>query len=306
MGEPYTFQMQNYTDYFNLQPSQVKGRANTAVEFHKRYLYNKIYSVFDFTIPKEWDLNWFRFWLFKYGSIAVLYTKEFGWVSQPYGVTELNLYYNPKKILVNNQFIKNKTGIVGINCGIVNLFDDFFGIDDLVTKYAEMLAQIDKDINVNLMNANVSLVYEAESKKEADAIKEAYGIATTGVPLVTINRDLMEHKKLTTLMDVGGNYIVDKLLNARRTIINAFLTEVGINNANSDKRERLITSEVNANNDETEAMVSIMYRNIKSAMERINKIADLKLDVAYHFNYTDKGEEENEDATTNIMGDVSI
>lgn len=287
MNEPYTFQMQNYTDFFNLQPSQVKGRANTAVEYHKRYLYNKIYSLFDFTIPKEWDLNWFRFWLFRYGSIAVLYTKEFGWVAQPYGVTELNVYYNPKKILVNNQFISNKTGIVDVNCGIVHLFDDFFGIDDLVTKYAEMLAQIDKDININLMNANVSLVYEAESKKEADAIKEAYGTATTGMPLVTINRDLMNSKKLTSLIDVGANYIVDKLLNARRTIINAFLTEVGINNANAEKKERLITSEVNANNDETESIVSVMYGNIKASMERINTISDLKLDVAYHFNYND-------------------
>lgn len=285
MNEPYTFQMQNYTDFFNLQPSQVKGRANTAVEYHKRYLYNKIYSLFDFTIPKEWDLNWFRFWLFRYGSIAVLYTKEFGWVAQPYGVTELNVYYNPKKILVNNQFISNKTGIVDVNCGIVHLFDDFYGIDDLVTKYAEMLAQIDKDININLMNANVSLVYEAESKKEADAIKEAYGTATTGMPLVTINRDLMNSKKLTSLIDVGANYIVDKLLNARRTIINAFLTEVGINNANAEKKERLITSEVNANNDETESIVSVMYGNIKASMEHINTISDLKLDVAYHFNY---------------------
>lgn len=297
MNEPYTFQMQNYTDFFNLQPSQVKGRANTAVEYHKRYLYNKIYSLFDFTIPKEWDLNWFRFWLFRYGSIAVLYTKEFGWVAQPYGVTELNVYYNPKKILVNNQFISNKTGIVDVNCGIVHLFDDFFGIDDLVTKYAEMLAQIDKDININLMNANVSLVYEAESKKEADAIKEAYGTATTGMPLVTINRDLMNSKKLTSLIDVGANYIVDKLLNARRTIINAFLTEVGINNANAEKKERLITSEVNANNDETESIVSVMYGNMKASMEKINTISDLKLDVAYHFNYNveEKGERKWQD-----------
>lgn len=298
MNEPYTFQMQNYTDFFNLQPSQVKGRANTAVEYHKRYLYNKIYSLFDFTIPTEWDLNWFRFWLFRYGSIAVLYTKEFGWVAQPYGVTELNVYYNPKKILVNNQFISNKTGIVDVNCGIVHLFDDFFGIDDLVTKYAEMLAQIDKDININLMNANVSLVYEAESKKEADAIKEAYGTATTGMPLVTINRDLMNSKKLTSLIDVGANYIVDKLLNARRTIINAFLTEVGINNANAEKKERLITSEVNANNDETESIVSVMYGNIKTSMEKINTISDLKLDVAFHFHYnvdddTEREEKEN-------------
>lgn len=291
MDSPIMYQQQELINYFNLQPSEVKGRCNTATEFHKRYLYTKVYSTLKFTIPESWDMNFFRFWLFRYGSIGVIYTKEFGWVAQPYSVDELQLYYNPRKITVYNQFIKKpKTGMIGINAGIIRIMDDYFGLDDIVTKYAEMLAQIDRSINVNLMNCNVTALFEADSKKQADEVKEAYGDATTGKPLVVINKDVMNGKQITTLLpNVGNNYIVDKLLTARRTIINAFLTEIGIRNANYEKKERLNSAEVSENNDETKAIVSVIYDNIKSCMAQINKISDLGLDVTLRYDYMDEG-----------------
>ena len=53
MDAPIMYQQQELINYFNLQPSEVKGRANTATDFHKRYLYTKIYSTPKFTIPEN-------------------------------------------------------------------------------------------------------------------------------------------------------------------------------------------------------------------------------------------------------------
>ena len=239
-------------------------------------------------------MDFFRFWLFRYGSIAVIYTNEFGWVAQPYSVDELSLYYNPRKITVHNQFIKKpKTGIIGINAGIIHIMDDYFGLDDIVTKYAEMLAQIDRSINVNLMNCNVTAFFEADSKKQAEEVKEAYGDATTGKPLVVVNKEVMNGKQITTLLpNVGNNYIVDKLLTARRCIINAFLTEIGIRNANYEKKERLNSAEVEENNDETKAIITVIYENVKKCMETINAFSGLGLDVELRYDYTEREESE--------------
>ena len=294
MDTPIMYQQQELINYFNLQPSEVKGRANTATEFHKRYLYTKVYSTLKLTIPESWDMNFFRFWLFRYGSIAVIYTNEFGWVAQPYSVDELQLYYNPRKITVYNQFIKKpKTGIIGINAGIIRIMDDYYGLDDIVTKYAEMLAQIDRSINVNLMNCNVTAFFEADSKKQAEEVKEAYGDATTGKPLVVVNKEVMNGKQITTLLpNVGNNYIVDKLLTARRSIINAFLTEIGIRNANYEKKERLNSAEVEENNDETNAIITVIYENVKKCMETINAFSGLGLDVELRYDYTEREESE--------------
>lgn len=294
MDAPIMYQQQELINYFNLQPSEVKGRCNTATEFNKRYLYTKVYSTLKFTIPENWDMNFFRFWLFRYGSIGVIYTKEFGWVAQPYSVDELQLYYNPRKITVYNQFIKKpKTGIIGINAGIIRIMDDYFGLDDIVTKYAEMLAQIDRSINVNLMNCNITAFFEADSKKQADEVKEAYGDATNGKPLVVVNKEVMNGKQITTLVpNVGNNYIVDKLLTARRSIINAFLTEIGIRNANYEKKERLNSAEVEENNDETKAIITVIYENVKKCMETINAFSGLNLDVELRYDYTEREEAE--------------
>lgn len=289
MNAPILFHQQELINYFNLQPSEVKGRANTDVELHKRYLYSKVYSTLKFKLPENWAMNYFRFWLFRYGSIAVIYTKEFGWIAQPYSVEELNLYYNPKRIIVYNQFIKSpKKGVIGINSGIIRLMDDFFGLDDIITKYAVMLSQIDRSINVNLMNCNVTSLFEAESKKQADELKEVYGEATSGKPFVVVNNNVMKGKQITTLLpNVGNNYIVDKLLTARRTIINAFLTDIGIRNANYEKKERLNSAEVDENNDETKAIITVIFETVKKCMDDINKISNLGLDVTLRYDYNE-------------------
>ena len=292
---------QSAMSYWNMQPSQVKGRYNAGTEYHKRYLYNKLFSRFNFTLPAEWDLNFFRFYLFRCGSIAVIYTNEYGWVAQPYGIVKLNLYYNPSEITVFNQFFRSdKKGIIGKNAEIIHLFDDYFGFDDLVTRYAEVLAQIDRTINVNLMNANVTMFFPAQSKKQSDEIKEAYAVATTGQPFVTINKDAMGGEELEPLFGkVKDNYIVDSLLEARRNIVNQFLTEVGIANANTDKKERLITDEVNQNNDETQAIISVAYANLKKCFEKVNAISGLGLKVELK-----EGDDDN--AETNTNGDAEL
>lgn len=280
-------------DYFNIQPSMVKGRANIGVAYEKRYLWNLIYSKFRFTLPKEWEVNFFRFWLFQAGSIGVIYTKEYGWICNPYGIIKRALYYKPSEIEVYNEWLKApKRGIIGINAGIIHCMDDYFGLDDLVTRYAEKLSQIDRSIDVNLMNCNVTAFFQASNKKQADTIKEAYGRASSGEPLIVVNRDVMQGEMLQPfLQHVANTYIVDKLQVEKRMVINEFLTKVGIKNANYDKKERLNSQEVEANDEEVESIVSIILENIRAGMEEINAISGLGLSVELtDFN----GGEENE------------
>lgn len=287
--EPIGWLEQSMSDYFNMQPSAVKGEANDAVAFNRRYLFNKIFSVFKFKLPKEWAINFFRFWLFEFGSLGVIYTKEFGWIMNPYSVKKLDLYHQPAVIEVTNHALKtSKTGVIGVNAGIIRLMDDYFGVYDLVNKYAVELAQIDKAANINLMNCNVSLLFEADSKKQAEEIKEAYAKATEGNPLVVVNKDVLGGESIKPMFNgAGSQYIVDKLLSARRTIVNNFLTEIGIRNANYDKKERLNSMEVSENNDETRALVSVIFDSLKDSFERINAISGLGLEVELRYNYNE-------------------
>lgn len=306
MDFPMDYKTQSFMDYFNQQPAQVKGVWNADTEYNKRYLWYQIYSCYNFDLPESITQSWFRYWLFQFGSIAVIYTKEYGWIAYPYSIEKLDLYYQPKQILVTSPFLKDsKTGIIGKNCEIVKILDDYYSLSDLVTRYATQLSSIDKAVSVALMNTNVAFVFGAEDKKQADTIKEAYAKATQGNPLVTVNKNTIGDGIQPFFPSVKNNFIVNDLLQAKRTVVNEFLTKIGINNANYDKKERLNTDEVNQNNDEIKSIISVIYDNISRSFDRLNTISngELRLKVSYAYNY-DKGGDDI--AAANTMGNLPV
>ena len=228
MQMPITYEQNSMYSYWAQQPSSVQGQNNSAVLYEKRYLYQLIFSRFKFGLPKDWDLNFFRYWLFSWGSIAVMYTREYGWICAPYSVSQINMYWNPKEIVVTNSYLTNpKYGVIGVNSGIIKLFDDYGGMDDIVRHYAVKLAQIDRSIDVNLMNSNVTMYFEARNKKHAQEIKDLYAQSTQGEPLVVANESVTKGKQIDTLYkDIKTQYIVNDLLQSKRTIINEFLTKI--------------------------------------------------------------------------------
>lgn len=291
--QPITFNELNAADYFNLQPSCVKGSANIATLKAERYLWNLIYSGFEFELPKAWAIGWFRFWLFHSGVIGVSYTgrkDDLEYICGPFAVKSIDYQYRPLQAeMINTQITTPVNCVRGVNFGYIQILDDMFGLWEIVREYAEKLAQVDKAIDINLMNCNVAKAFPAENRKDADTIKEAYGRATAGEPFIVINKKYFDEdgaSKIVNLFgDVKSDYIAGDLWNLKRDIINEFLTKIGIRNANYDKRERLNSQEVSENNDETKALITIMYENIKRGMEEIKKFADIPLSVKLRYDY---------------------
>lgn len=271
--------------YFNLQPADVKGPINPATDFWERYLLTMLYSVFEFAIPKYWNLAYFRALLFMSGSMVIVWSDEYkSWIFSHYGVTKVGLYYTPLEFIVQNQFLTRPIECVrGEDCELVFAMDDRFGIMDIVRKYATQLAQIDGLIQQNLMVSHTGYVFMAKSKKAADTIKEAFGRNTIGEPLVAIGEDNAtpgkDHLLESFSPNVAGNYITDELLLARRNVLNTFLSLIGIPTANYDKKERLTRTEVERNNTESQAIVDVILANIQECFRKVNLISGLQLSV---------------------------
>ena len=79
--------------------------------------------------------------------------------------------------------------------------------------------------------------------------------------------------------NIGQNYIVTDILADMRKIEAMFHTDVGIPNANTDKRERMITDEVNANNVETITRVELWMEELKKSAERTNEMFGTDISV---------------------------
>ena len=92
--------------------------------------------------------------------------------------------------------------------------------------------------------------------------------------LVKKKLDLMDIK----IDDLSVPYVADKLLEDKKKIENELLTLFGLNNV-TDKKERLIVDEANANNDYINRNVDLLYKNRKLACDKINEKFGLNINV---------------------------
>ena len=99
-----------------------------------------------------------------------------------------------------------------------------------------------------------------------------------GEPAVFVNGDAV-NKENFFFNNVKQNFVGEEIQRLKRMIQNDFLTEIGLNNANLDKRERMIQSEVDANNEEIQNNVQLWLDNIREGFRVANDLYGLGLKV---------------------------
>ena len=70
--------------------------------------------------------------------------------------------------------------------------------------------------------------------------------------------------------------------------MNNFLTEIGIKNANISKKERLNTEEVEANDEEVSAIITVCFENIKQGFETVKEKTGIELSIDLRNDYKEK------------------
>ena len=285
-GAPY------YYNYINAEtsqvtPSTVHVKDSGLCRYFTKYLLQKAMSVFEWDLPETWNKDYFLYVLYCWGYVAVVNTDKFGVIPQGCGLKGYDVFYAPTHAVIANPLL---SGIleprIGTQCELLKLQPDFSGILDLVGHYAEQMALASQSVSVNLLNSKLSYVFTAKTKALAESLKKMYDQIASGEPAVVIDSRLKnaadgEETWKSFEQNVGGNYIVTDLLADLRKIEAMFDTEIGIPNANTDKRERLIQDEVNANNIETFSKCAMWLENLQDACKRVNDMFGLSIAVRW-------------------------
>lgn len=285
-GAPY------YYNYINAEtsqvtPSTVHVKDSGLCRYFTKYLLQKAMSVFEWDLPETWNKDYFLYVLYCWGYVAVVNTDKFGVIPQGCGLKGYDVFYAPTHAVIANPLL---SGIleprIGTQCELLKLQPDFSGILDLVGHYAEQMALASQSVSVNLLNSKLSYVFTAKTKALAESLKKMYDQIASGEPAVVIDSRLKnaadgEETWKAFEQNVGGNYIVTNLLADLRKIEAMFDTEIGIPNANTDKRERLIQDEVNANNVETYSKCAMWLENLQDACKRVNDMFGLSISVRW-------------------------
>ena len=262
-------------DFFAQKPADVDGVMNTSAYYYRLYLLKKLFGRFTFEkIPDGWDEDYMLETLFLNGFFTVCDTSA-GVLPLKCGLTGINVFEKPTQIIVANPVLGNFERTIDVDCVVVQLQPNYEGVYPMINRYATMLAMCDSSIAVNLMNTKGTFLFGAANKAQAETLKQMYDKIASGEPAVFVGDGL--NKESFYLIPAKQNFIADDVQILKRKIINEFLTEIGINNSNLDKRERLTDNEVEANDQEVISNIQCWIDNITWGIRKVNQMFGLDI-----------------------------
>lgn len=260
-------------EFFSRKPKDVDGVLNTSAVYYKEYLLKKLFGRFTFeNIPDSWDLDYMLESLFLDGYFCITDTAA-GVVPLKCGLTGINIYNHPTTAVIANPVLGNFERLIDVDCAVVQLQASYKGVYNLINRYSVLLAMCDSSISVNLMNTKATFIFGATSKAQAETFKTLYDKISCGEP-ATFIKDGLNPEDLF-IIPAKQNFVAEDVEILKRKIVDEFLTEIGINNANLDKRERLTDDEVNANDDEVLANIQHWIDNVSKGIKRANALFNL-------------------------------
>ena len=279
---------------FGQKPNKVEGQLAARTEYYKWVLINKLKGLFEIECPELWDTDYFLEVLLLEGKIAITDTTA-GVLPLRCAAHGINAFERSTDLTIANPVLGTFDRRIDENAVLMYLFDNrhFMSFLPTVMLYAQKLASCDSAIEVNLINTKVAYVFDCVDKKQADEAKLIYDKITAGEPAVFYHST--SGMNIQDKMQFFGNnvknvYVADLVQAEKRDIYNEFLTQVGINNAAQEKKERLLVDEVNSNNDELQINMNYCYANIKKAVKKANAMFP-GLNLSVKLPFIDKLEE---------------
>lgn len=147
-----------------------------------------------------------------------------------------------------------------------------------VRMFAQRLYNLDRIIDVNA-NAQKTPILVQGTEKQRLTLLNLYKEYDGNAPVIfgDKNLDLNALKVLST----GAPYVADKLYQLKTQIWNEALTYLGISNLNIQKKERLVTDEVQRNQGGTIASRYSRLESRRQAAVKINNMFGTNIEVNY-------------------------
>lgn len=306
-GAPFLY------DYINCYNTRAKPStmhvANTGLSnFFRRYLLQKAMSPFRFTLPEWWAENYFLYTLYVEGRVAVVRTDVYGPICQSCQLGGYNVFYQPSFITIGNPLIRYTTNpIIGKDCEIIRLQPDYGGIYDIVSYYGDLMALCAQAGGVNIFNSHLSYILTARNKPQADSLKSIVDKVTSGEAAVVVDSALTAKDGSLPInmfaQNLRNNFIAPELFDMLQNLERMFDQAVGLPNANTLKKERMVVDEVAANNFSTISKLGIWFDQLKKDCAKVRDMFNIEIDVEWR-----EGAKNNDvdGGGTSELGPVSI
>lgn len=275
-----------YAPHFGVPPKRTRGQHDIDIvrleRMYLRVLQELAVNRFKWVgLPDSVNERFLEYTLMRRGLVVMYFDTDYDeyLALQGAGAGPLNMYDDPTSFRVtgNSTFVGktvDASDCVPIWANVLRVPDW-----DIILTYAKKLAGIDRTIDINLRNARRSRVIVTDETGQLSA-QNINNQIDSGSPVITVNNTgyaMMEH---WTAFDLGIH--PDQIVNlqtSRQRIWNECMGLMGINFANQDKRERLVSAEVGANDEQIDSMKNVILAERQRAVRQMNDKFGLSVDI---------------------------
>lgn len=262
-----------------------KSVAQMANNLTFSYYYYKLMliarSLFKWNdLPNNMDERWIEKYLFNSGKCIFYKDPNMGYMvaglAQQGGI---NCYGDPTTVypVAENYVYRGEQLINNDNCYIIRNNDLMLPEFPIVRQYAFKLTNIDRAIDVNIEAQKTPTIVRCSDKQRL-SLKNAINQRKDNEPVIW-TADNSNITDLISTLELNPPMVFKDLQIQKHMILNEVFTDFGINNANMDKKERMVANEVEANNEQVKASEDVMLKVREEACKQINRIFGTNISV---------------------------
>lgn len=274
--------MNDYNNYQLIGYKSIAKALNDRIVtdyFYRLMLISKALFKWE-NLPNGIDEKWIERYLFTEGACLFYKDEKLGFMVTKMGDNgPLNYYDEPTKVFpyATNYIYEGPQLENNVNCVIIRNNDDMLPTAPTIQLYAYQLTNISRTIDTNIMAMKMPIIVKCTDKQKL-SLKQAMNQRNDNEPVIYADKGLNTEE--IEILKTDAPIVFDKLQIQKHAVWNECMTFLGVNNANMDKRERLVDDEVQANNEQVQACEDVMLKARERACELINKMFELNIKVS--------------------------
>lgn len=213
-------------------------------------------SMFEWVnLPDTMNARYLEMCLYYKGQAALLYDEDYGFINtQAADSGYINIYGLPTKIncfsysynKMRELYVPHTNLPAEEECILVMNNYQRVPTASTISLYAERLADAQRAADINIKSSKTPILLLTDKNQEL-TLRNLYAQYDGNSPVIYGDKNLLNEKPIDSI-NTQADFIANDIRVYMREIWNDFLTFLGISNL-SEKRERLITSEADSNNE---------------------------------------------------------
>lgn len=235
-------------------------------------------SMFEWiNLPSSMNARFIEMCLYYNGQAALLYDDMYGYINtMASDGGYINIYGLPTEVICYSYRFNQKRKLYTVDTGSEKAEECILVMNNYervptcssVSLFAYRLAEAQRTADVNIKAQRTPILITTDQKQNF-TLKKMYEEYDGNTPAIFADKNLITPDALKAIK-TDAPFIAQNIMDYKREIWNEFLTFMGVSNL-SEKRERMISSEVDSNNELVNLNLQALLTPRKEACKQFNE-----------------------------------